>query len=91
MTAPRPFTSTPVWREYVHHLAIERQRRPATIHTYANTLDRWGRFLGRRDWRQATSRDLGRFLAQAVGQGQHRRGQLDEVAALLPDPRSNRA
>src|SRR5262245_48502265 len=69
------FTDTPVWRDYLHHLAVERQRRPATIHTYANTLDRWGRFLGRRDWRTATSRDLGRFLARPVSDGLARRGQ----------------
>jgi site-specific recombinase XerD len=72
---PGRFTDTPVWREYVHHLAVERQRRPSTIDAYANTLDRWGRFLGRRDWRQATSRDLGRFLAKGCGQGQRRAGQ----------------
>lgn len=71
----RSFTDSDAWHEYRFHLSVERQRRPSTILAYANTLDRWGRFLGRRDWRQATSRDLGRFLALGCGQGQHRAGQ----------------
>jgi site-specific recombinase XerD len=71
----RSFTDTDTWHDYRFHLSVERQRRASTVAAYANTLNRWGRFLGRRDWQQATSRDLGRFLAQQCGQGQHRAGQ----------------
>jgi site-specific recombinase XerD len=75
MSAARNFTDTAIWQDYRFHLAFELQRRPATLHTYANTLDRWHRFLGRRDWRTVTSKDLGRFLARGCGAGQRRAGQ----------------
>jgi integrase/recombinase XerD len=75
MSRRQDFTDTPIWQDYKFHLAIELQRRPATVHTYGNTLNQWHRFLGRRDWRTVTSRDLGRFLGRGCGAGQRRAGQ----------------
>jgi integrase len=75
---PRPaprFTDLPIWHEYKFHLAVERQLRPSSLATYGNTLDLWGRFLGRRQWQKATAADLHRFLGRRVSDGQQRAGR----------------
>jgi site-specific recombinase XerD len=73
-TAPR-FTDSAIWQEYRFHLAVERQLRPTTLATYADHLDRWGRFLGRRPWQKATAGDLHRFNQRRVSTGQVRTGR----------------
>jgi site-specific recombinase XerD len=69
------FTDTPIWREYAAHLANECQLAPMTLATYGNDLDLWDRFLGRRDWRKATARDLGSFLQRPCSPGQTNAGR----------------